>query len=207
MTKKYILLISLIIFALFIQIVAADLIITGTKQISWCYEIPNIGDYQNYIFVYNDQTLSQHGIINSDDCFSFYKYGLTSVYAIKKTEFNQKELNQDFFSENNSKLIKANLVLNAYGIVQENDPLQKAIITLKIISLNEDKLEIQKSKITYTYTDGTSEEKYFQTQEIIPKPSKTTILPWWFAKFWYVIIPLMAAMLIGIIIFLKRLKK
>jgi len=181
--------------------------IPGTKSVNWCYEISNINDYTNYVFVFNEERVTGHEVINQGDCFSFYKIGLTSIYAIPKTEFNESELNREFFEENNPKLIKSNIQLNAFGSVQENDPLQKAVITLDVQSLSENSFDIQKSKVTYTYTDGTSEEKVFQSQGTMPEPSKTAILPWWFAKFWYVILPIVAIALIGIILLIRRLKK
>ncbi|MEA3292995.1 MAG: hypothetical protein U9P88_00760 [Patescibacteria group bacterium] len=174
---------------------------------NWCYEISNINDYPNYVFVFNEKRATGHKVISQRDCFSFYKNGLTSIYAIPKEEFNESELNREFFEGNNPKLIKSNIQLNGFGLVQENDPLQKAVITLDIQSLSENSFDIQKSKVTYTFTDGTSEEKVFQSQEIMPEPSKTAILPWWFAKFWYVILPIVAVFLIGIILLIRRLKK
>jgi hypothetical protein len=208
MRNKIIILFAFVlVFSVFPQAVSADLIIPGTKSVNWCYEISNINDYPNYVFVFNEERVTGYRVINQEDCFSFYKIGLGSIYAIPKTEFNESELNREFFEENNPKLIKSNIQLNAFGSVQENDPLQKAVITLDILLLSESSFDIQKSKVTYTYTDGTSEEKVFQSQEIMPKPSKTAILPWWFAKFWYVVLPILAIILIGIILLVRRLKK
>ena len=205
--KLIILFAFVLVFSVFPQVVSADLMIPGTKSVNWCYEISNINDYTNYVFVFNEERVTGHEVINQGDCFSFYKIGLTSIYAIPKTEFNESELNREFFEENNPKLIKSNIQLNAFGSVQENDPLQKAVITLDVQSLSENSFDIQKSKVTYTYTDGTSEEKVFQSQGTMPEPSKTAILPWWFAKFWYVILPIVAIALIGIILLIRRLKK
>ena len=205
--KLIILFAFVLVFSVFPQVVSADLMIPGTKSVNWCYEISNINDYTNYVFVFNEERVTGHEVINQGDCFSFYKIGLTSIYAIPKTEFNESELNREFFEENNPKLIKSNIQLNAFGSVQENDPLQKAVITLDVQSLSENSFDIQKSKVTYTYTDGTSEEKVFQSQGTMPEPSKTAILPWWFAKFWYVILQIVAIALIGIILLIRRLKK
>ena len=208
MRNKFIILfVFALIFSVFSQVVSADVIIPGTKSVDWCYEISNIDDYPDYVFVFNEERVTSHGIINQGDCFAFYKNGLTSVYAIPETEFNEVELNREFFEENNPILIKSNIQLNAFGSVQENDPLQKAVITLDIESLSKSSFDVQKSKVTYTYTDGTSEEEVFQSQEIMPEPSKTAIMPWRFAKFWYIILPILAIILIGIILLIRRLKK
>ena len=208
MTNKLIILIAFVlVFSVFPQAVSADLIIPGTKSVNWCYEISNINDYSDYVFVSNEERVTGHKVINQGDCFGFYKNGLTSIYSIPKSEFNVSELNREFFEGNNPKLIKSNIQLNAFGSVQENDPLQKVVITLDIQSLSENNFNIQKSKVTYTYTDGTTEEKVFQSQEIMPEPSKTAILPWWFAKFWHIILPIVALVLIGIVLLIRRLKK
>lgn len=205
--KLIILFAFVLILSVFPQSVSADSIISGTKSVNWCYEISNINDYPNYVFVFNEERVTGHEVINQGDCFSFYKIGLTSIYAIPKAEFNENELNSKFFKKNNPKLIKSDIQLNAFGSVRENDPLQKAVITLDIQSLSESNFDIQKSKVAYTYIDGTSEEKVFQSQEIRPEPSKTAILPWWFAKFWYIILPIVSLVLIGIILLIRRLKK
>ncbi len=205
--KLIILFAFVLVFSVFPQAVSADLIVPGTKSVNWCYEISNINDYPSYVFVSNADIMASPGVINQGDCFSFYKFSLTSIYAIPKTEFVKSELNRKFFEGNNPKLIKSNIQLKAFGSVQKNDPLQKVVITLDIKSLSESNFDIQKSKVTYTYTDGTSEEKVFQSQKTMPKSSKTAILPWWFAKFWYIILPIVAIVLIGIILFVRRLKK
>lgn len=216
MSNKITILSTIIILALFTQIVSADLIDIGEKGVSWRYEISNIGDYPDYVFMYYEERSFGHGIINPGDRFYFYKNSLASICTIKKTEFNEEEFNaledrnytevKDYFT-NNPDLIKSGIQLRAYGLVQQNDPLEKAVITLDIVSLTETNLDIQKSKITYTYEDGTSEEKVFQNQDVFPEPSKQAILPWWFAEFWYVTLPATAIAIIGAILLLRKLRK
>ncbi len=193
----------LLIFSIAPAIVHADEIIPGMRHIGWCYEIPNVDDYPDYIFVFNEPRLWSEGVINKDSCFTFYKNGLGSVYAINKSEFNASEINHEFFSKNNPKLIKSRLELYAYGMVKENDPLKDARITLRIVSLTAENLDIQKSKITFTYVDGTSEEKGFITQDVNPEPSKKSVAP---TKFWYLIIPILAAIIIAVILLLRKRK-
>ncbi|MDP2925946.1 MAG: hypothetical protein Q8N99_06245 [Nanoarchaeota archaeon] len=247
MINKHIILLTLTILVLFSQIVSADLIpegdFSGTKFIYWCYKISNINDYPEYVFVYPDiayDNKAGYGIINNqDNCFNFYSNFLTNIYAFKKTEFNEikTKLNRSFFvpdffsdfSRNNPGLVikSSDLKLDVHQSVKLNDPLEKGVITLNIASLTENNLDIQKFKVIYTYKDGTIEEKVFQTQDIVPEPSRTAILPWWiaqlpslvfyfvviillwFAMFWYILLPIIAIVLIIIILLLrrKRLKK
>lgn len=277
--KLIILFAFVLVFSVFPQAVSADLIMPGTKSISWCYKISNIDNYPDYVFFLHGYPLAEGVPLKQGECINFYKFASPHIYAIKnndlmgmdlelklaeiRSKIEQEELNgameikgqeliskikagtilltleeikevylistslEEFYQKDylireyallkirddefmnffGGNLVKSNLQISAFGLVQENDPLQKAVIILNIASLTENNLNIQKSKVTYTYTDGTSEEKVFQSQEIMPKPSKTAILPWWFAKFWYVILPIVAIILIGIILLLRRLKK
>lgn len=201
MNKKIMLLLALAVFVSLSQLASADVMTPGTKYIDWCYEVSNVNDYPDYVFIYNDERVSGHGIINDGDCFNFYKLGLTSIYAIKKSDFNEGELNREYFSENNTKLIRSNLQVSAFGSVKSSDPLEKAVVTLKVNSLSGDNLEIQKDKITYTYKDGTSEVKVFSDQNINPEPSKKAF------QYWYIIVPVVAIILISAILLFRRMKK
>ena len=199
----------------FPQSARADVIFSGTKGIDWCYQISNTPSYPNYSFILYGHLLAPQ-IIKEGDCLHFYKFGLGEIYAIRKTDFKETQVleefskagesGDEFFKINESKLIKSNIQLKAFAPVQENDPLQKVVITLDIKSLNKDTFNIQKSKINYTYTDGTTEEKVFQTQGVVPAASRRAIVPWWFAKFWYIILPILALIVIGTIL-LGRSKK
>jgi len=193
--------------------VLADLIVPGTKSIDFCYTISNINDYPNYVFLLHGIPSPSYEIIDSGQCFSFYKLSMTSLYAIQKTNFNEQELKggnytdiRNYF-ENDPRVIHSNIQLNSYGAVPENDPLNKVVTVLKIVSLNENNLVIQKSKIIYTYTDGTSEEKTFQSQDVVPEPSRKAILPWWFTELWYIVLPVIALIAIISILLLRRSRK
>lgn len=213
-TKSILLLTTaLLILTLLSSIIYADVIVPGKKTITWCYEISNMNDYPNYTFLLHGQPGVKYKIIEPGECFSFYKFSTVSIYVVKKAEFNEDELKGKNYTEtenyfiNNPKVISSDLQLRSYGAVEENYPLEKVVITLNIVSLTENGLDIQKSKITYTYRDGTSEEKIFQVQDVIPEPSRKAILPWWFVKFWYIILPILAAVTIAILLLLRKLRK
>lgn len=86
--------------------------------------------------------------------------------------------------------------------IKTTDPLEKATIVLKITSLNQE-LDIQKVKVIYTYTDGTSQEELFKDQNIIPEPSNKSD---WFFKLWCIVIPVLAILVIAIIPILRKFK-
>lgn len=204
--KLAILFIFVFIFSIFSRVVSADILLPGEKPVNWCYEISNINDYPNYVFIFNHEYRGPK-VVNQGDCFNFYKFGSNGIYAIPKADFNEGELNIESFGETEPSLIKSNIQLDDIGPLKENDPLQAVVVTLRIQSLSGDIFDIQKSKVTYTYTDGMSEEKVFQSQEIMPKPSRTAVFPWWFARFWYVILPMLAIVLTGVVLLARRLKK
>ena len=192
----------------------ADVIIPGTKDVNSCYEISNIANYSDYVFLTYEWPMPHYGIISAGECFGpGYKLGSVSIYAIGNLSFNESELQGENatgimnYFENNTQLIPSDIQLRSYGLVPEDSHLEKAVTVLNIVSLNTSNLQIQKSKIIYTYADGTSEEKSFQNQDVAPEPSKKATSPSWFASLWYVIIPILAIAVIVLILVLRRLRK
>ena len=193
------------------SVVSADVIMPGQKGVSWCYEISNIGDYPDYVFIVSTEyPLAEYEIID-EGCFTFYKNGQASVYAIPKNEFNESELSMLSYSvrlrrgdeepdpreifENylEQNFLKSDITLEAFGTVPEDDPLKDVVITLQIRSLDENTFDVDKSMITYTYADGTSEEKVFQRQDVLPDRSKKAF------PFLYIVISVIAIAAIALI--------
>jgi len=96
----------------------------------------------------------------------------------------------------------ANTQLTAYGVVDEDDPLTKAETTLHINLLEGTKLDIQKTKVSYTYSDGTSEEKAFNLNGNTSGPSRSND-----SNKLYFIIPVLAILIIVVIFLPRKLKK
>ena len=183
------------------EAVHADLIELGKKGVDWCYKIDNMQDYQEYELGYYDSLIGAASI-NQGECFKFSKMGEVSIYAIKKTEIGENQLDYYFITQNKDNLAMANTQLTAYGVVDEDDPLTKAEITLHINLLEGTKLDIQKTKVSYIYSDGTSEEKAFNLDESMsgsPRKGNSTAL--------YFIIPVIAILVIGVILLLRKHKK
>ena len=185
------------------EAVHADLIELGKKGVDWCYKIDNMQDYQEYELGYYDSFIgSASGVINQGECFKFYKLGGVSIYAIKKTEIGENQLDYDFITKNKENLAMANTQLTAYGVVDEDDPLTKAETTLHINLLEGTKLDIQKTKVSYTYSDGTSEEKAFNLNGNTSGPSRSND-----SNKLYFIIPVLAILIIVVIFLPRKLKK
>ena len=208
--KKYLFLI--IILSLFLmQNVNADILPFGKKYVEACFEISNQNVYLDYVFIAKNELLD-YKIIELGDCFDVYKLAPSKVYVIKKVDFNEEEIGKDYkekenYFKNNNKLLQSNLKLFNYPLPNSNDPLDKVVTILNIVELNENNFIIEKSKIIFTYKDGTSEEKTFVSQNITPEPSKKAILPGWFAEFWFVILPLLALAIIVLILLVRKFRK
>jgi len=204
-----------------IPTISANLIVPNSENtVFFNYEIVNMDEYDDYVFILYGLIIGYH-IIEPDESFDVYKFGQTWIYefeqwwiyAVKSVDFNESEIEnesmwKDYF-ESNPKFIKSDIQLNSiYDFVAKNNPLISAYIALEIVTLDENQLTIEKSKVIYTYTDGTTEEKYIISQDVLPQPSKTALLPYWFESLWYVWIPLFALIGISLILLLrKRIKE
>ncbi len=159
----------LLILALSSPNAAADMIPVGYKMVNSCYEISNINNYSDYVFLRYELPMTSLQIINPVDCFNFYKYNKVYIYAVKGSDFNAEILHatqRDASSlprpdiKNSiekSQAISSNVILRDYGIVPENDPLEKVVTVLEIVSLNENRFEIRRAKMIKTYTNGNIE--------------------------------------------------
>jgi hypothetical protein len=210
MRKKY-LIIFLIITLLFIPFASADVIQPGEKAINFDYQLTNIQDYPDYVFILHGMPNPTAEILNSSE-FSFYKLSTCSIYAIKKTDFNKINMSKmndtevETFLMNDSRVARSNLELEGqYGSVGIDNPLESALVLLRINSIQGNNLEIQKTKIVYTYDSGPSVEKTFQNQNQTPEPS-TPGNP--FTKYiYYIIVPIIAAIILIYIIAKRKSKK
>lgn len=207
--KAHVLLL-LITLLTFSSVSYADVVEPGMKNIKIYYEINNIQNYPDYVFLIHGNPSPSLEIVNSSE-FSFYKLSTVSIYALSKSGFNENELKNmedsaiNNFLQNNSNLIKSDLVLEgASKSVSINDPLEKIIITLNINSINGKTLNITKSKITYIYNDGNMEEETFKDQNSTPEPSKNST-SFWVNNLFYIILPLLAIIALAVIL-IKRLK-
>lgn len=205
--KLVVSIISIFILSVTLPVAFADIIEPGMKEVKFHYTISNIDKYPDYVFLIHGTPSPTYEIINSSE-FSFYKLSTVSVYAIKKTNFNETELsgsaNFDSYFKNNPDIIKSNIKLDgSYKQVNINDPLEKAHVILDITSINGSTMEINKSKVIFTYTDGTSQEERFKNQNTTPEPSNKSNLA---LELWYIVIPILAIIAIVIIIISRKFK-
>ncbi len=207
-TKIFLLTVIVLILAFNISSVYADVIEPGKKEIKLSYQISNINSYPYYVFLLHGSPSPSYEIINSSE-FSFYKLSTASIYAVKRSSFNENILNQnnqsfvDSYFKDDPSVIHSNLNLEgSYGSVAQNSQLSSSLIVLEIVSVNNTALEIKKSKIIYNFTDGTIQEMDFKSDNSTPVPSKSHNVPTDYL--WYLVLPVFA--LIAIIIILLRRK-
>lgn len=172
-----------------------------------------MGKYEDYVFFLYGIIIG-YQYLSSNQTISFYKFEQPSIYAVHSSEFtetnifdNESMLND--FLKNNSNLIKSNLTLSAiYGRFPKNHPLKSAQIILTIVSIDKNSLNINKSKIIFTYTDGTTEEKQITSQDTLPQPSRSALLPYWFESLWFIWIPSFAGIgITSILMYRKKIRK
>jgi len=212
MTNKLIILFGLILLVV-PSLVSADIIPVGYKGVGYCFEVSNIEDYQDYTFIaYFQEPMGGHKVIAEDDCVSFYKFSNPTIYAIKNSDFNEEDIGSEYENEksyfnSNLNLLSSDIEIKSISTIPENDPRNKIIDVLEITSLSENNFALTKSKVVYTYTDTTTEEKTYTDQNVRPEASRQPILPWWFAKLWYIIIPLIAVLIFVAILLIRKFRK
>lgn len=208
MTKKY-LIIFFIISLFSVPFAFADVIQPGEKIITFDYQLNNIQDYPDYVFILHGMPNPTMDILSSSE-FSFYKLSTCSIYTIKRSDFNKinwtkmNETELETFLMNDSRVARSDLQLDGqYGSVGIDNPLESALILLHINSIQGNDLEIQKTKIVYGYADGQHTEAKFQNQNQTPPPTNQNPL---INYIYYLVVPIIAAIIL-IYIIIKRKSK
>jgi len=203
----------------FSPIVLADVIPVGYKGVGYCFEVSNMEDYPEYVLIsYIGEPMGGHKVIEQGECVRFYKHSRPTVYAIKRIDFNETEIgggyneteieyyeNEEIYFESNQNLIPSHIEIRPMNLLPENDQREKVVDVLEIVSLSENNFELIKSKVIYTYEDGTIEEIPYENQETRPDSPREPILPWWFSKLWYIVLPLVA--ITAIILLIRKYRK
>ena len=207
MTERFHLIVFLLITISFISPAFADVIEPGEKVITFDYQLTNIQDYPDYVFVLHGTPGPTMQVLNSSK-FSFYKLSTCYIYAIPSSVFNQinwdkmNDTEVEEFLRNDSRIARSNLSLEGlYESVNMANPLESALVLLRIDSIQGNNLKIQKTKVIYGYSGGQKIEKTFQSQNQTPESS----LPGssYLNYLYYIVLPLVAIIVL-IYIFKKR---
>ena len=225
--KKMLILFVLALF-LFPQGVLADviqrsIIPSTTKTIYSCFEISNINAYPDYVFrvhnAYSDPKIIESrsyipkdvdlDIIKDGDCtlllngLSYDIHWSTDyITASKKLDNTSKNVSFELFNATKYDLYRSYPEVGSVDIYDPRDA--RTTVVMEIVSITNDKLELKKSKVIYTYTDGTSEEKIYQNQDVVPEPSRKALFTSW--MIWFVL-PITAIIIIIAVILLRRRSK
>jgi len=165
------------IFLIFPQISYGDGVLPGRKELFYCFIVSNVNSYPNYQFYSNaplgyplEDPFYHTEIIEENKCISFLKSSTIKISA-------KKIYGQGI-------PIVSNLAIQAPGIVDESNPLNGITDVLTIKSIDNNNLIIEKTKVIYTYNDGTTEEKYYQNQNERPEPSKKLSIILLYKYYW-----------------------
>lgn len=189
---------------------SADVIQPGEKLIPYKYQLTNLQDYPDYIFILHGQPNPSLELLNSSE-FNFYKFSTCSIYAIPKSIFIQMQIEKmndtqlESFLENDSRVARSDLKLQGlYGRVKSADPLDNALVLLQINSLQGKDLDVTKIKIIYGYSDGQQVEKPFKNQSQTPEPTPPGKS--WQYYLYFLALPILALAAIIFILMRKRLQ-
>lgn len=189
---------------------SADLIMPGQKVVSYCFQIANMADYPDYVFLMNlAQPVGGHQVIQQGQCVSFYKLARPVIYAIKKTDFNPAEIpdgtrdkaGEKAYFDTNPKLLRSDVSISNLNTVDEKDPRKEAKDILRIDGIGGQTLTMHKESVQYTYENGASETLPYTQQEVRPEP-KSVPAPWYLYGF--IAVPVLAAVGIGLILLRRR---
>lgn len=201
-------LIFLLIMVSVTGIASADVINPGEKSIPFSYQLSNIQDYSDYVFILHGNPNPSMEVLNSSE-FSFYKFSTCSIYAVPVVVFNQVQVNQmndsqlSEFLASDTSVARSTLKLEGlYGTVKEGDSLESALIILNIKSIQGNNLDIQKEMIVYGYSDGQKVEKPFQSQN--QTPGLPTLEQSWYFYLYFIVLPLIALGAVVFIIIKRR---
>lgn len=207
LSKPLQILLLLLILAFSTGISSADVIEPGQKTISLSYQLSNIQDYPDYVFILHGTPNPSMEVLNSSE-FSFYKLSICSIYAVPRTVYDSVQLDQmnetqvEQFLTNDSRVARSNLQLDGtYGPVSDSNPLQSALIILKINSIQGNELNLEKTSIIYSYENEQTEEKPFTNQNQTPEPSNPG--SWW-DYVYFIVLPILALAVILFVIIRKR---
>lgn len=141
-------------FLVFQPLASADVIGPGMKPFDWSYEVENLDQYPDYVFMISEDIPGQTGpkeIIRNGEEFDFYKNGNVYIYSMKKNEFETQELKNKQIKADDPRLIKSDIKLDGYGAIPFFSPLKSIEINLKIKNITENGLNVDVSEAKYDY--------------------------------------------------------
>ena len=196
--------IIIVLISLPITTVYADLINPDQKQIDYYYQIININNYPDYIFLIHGNPTPSFMVLNTSE-FHFYKFSTVSIYAVRKSDYNPEELEnmseiqlENYFTHN-TEVINSYLELEGtYGTLERYNSLEKVVVELEIANLNGTNFEIKKTRAKFYYISGEIKTANFQDQNTTPQPDTSL------GDMFFYILPIISVIAILLIVIRRR---
>lgn len=179
----------------------ADVILPGQKSVDYCFSISNLNAFPDYVII-EAHYRGGPEVVNGA-CKEEYN-DFAGLYATKRAGFEATQLpsnaNKEFFA-GNSAFLPANTDIYPAIRADKDSPVVKIQDVLKIANITSTGLQLEKTSVIYTYSDGTSEEVPYRDQNSRPDPTRSAsgtiagISPWW-----YLLVPAVALVAVAFIV-------
>ena len=216
--RKYYTLFS-IICLLILSLGCCDIVKPGYKPVSGCYKVVNLDEYPDYVFKVFDyycgwcsdipitpEIFAKNGFscgnykysiisfLKPNDCIgNTYKFDLLRICAMKKEDYNGGNIKE------NAKVICSKTFRPLYREVPVNSPITGLKGTIKIIDITDSELKLDIKTESVGEKTKKNSENTNKNEKPIDQQNTFNIL--------YIIIPIIAIIIIGLIILSKQLRK
>ncbi len=176
----------LLTFITFIQLptASADVLSPGTSRVDYCFQVANLNKYSNYLLIANIQSANPglgtyNVILKPGQCERLNGYRqYSNIYAIRKSQVKSQDIiingNRESlkdFNSRKSQLIPAKNTINPVERLPDRYGIKQVTEVLKITAIAPKSLDLKYQEIIYTYQQGNSERKPYQSQDNRPSPS------------------------------------
>lgn len=199
----------------------ADVLPEGKKKVSYSFEVTNVDAYGDYMLIaYPVNTsggkpeLEAVILQNSKPVRMECRFGVPTIYAIKKDKFNAADIDVkgitddnerdkklgEYFNTNKDLIPSVTVSCNNY--VDKDEKYSKILRQYKVEMISADTMKMATEKILYQDKDGkTIEEKGPGEKSDVVDPVKSS------ASLLYYAIPIVALIAIASIVLIRRMKK
>lgn len=199
----------------------ADILPEGKKKVSFSFEVTNADAHPNYVLLaYPVNTsggkpeLECVVLQNSTPVIMQCRFGVPTIYAIKKDKFNPADIDVKGISDDNerdkklSEYFKTNkdlipsVTVNCNNYVDKDEEYSKILRQYKVASISADTMKMALEKVLYKDKDGnTLEEKTPGEKSDVVDPVSSS------ASLLYYAIPILALIAIVTVVLIRRMKK
>jgi hypothetical protein len=163
--------------------VLADVLVPGQSPVEYCFQIINVNKYPNYLFVASIGVPWKHDsrdnrIIRQRKCLGLEYVQEADIFAIKKSQVKSNDIITDKEGEklkslNSHKftLIPTTKKIHNLRTLPSEYGVKKVVDSLEIVAIQPKSLDLRFKEVVFTFNQGKSETKAYQTQDKRPLPS------------------------------------